>query len=292
MTALKRAEPPAPEPAAADDAAPETEPVRTAEDASSDTEDAIAGASAAIARAEAGETTPAQASTGVTAEASAVAEAEANETEPAPRTARRGFLAGLFGSRAAGAPLSATGAASAGDATTAALESPEVTTVALDAPEAAAEAAPEPVIATEALPSAAAQEAALTDPEIVAPATEAPRQRKGFLGGLFAPRSNAPLSAIDPSLTSGTPTPENQSPAPATRGAYLEVGVFPTRNDADEAAASMRAAGVIPLIDERETADASAWRVLVGPATSLEDRKALLHKVKGLGYEDASIVRR
>ncbi len=287
VTALKRNEPKAEEPA------PAAQEAVVADAGTAPETDAVAGASAAIARAEAADAEGTTAAPDAEAGGAVVAAAEPE----APR--KRGFLAGLFGAKKVAEPLSATGGAAA-TGTATALDAPSVTTAALDAP--AVEAtpiatAPAPVIAP-AGQADANTEQAFTDPQIVAPGAEPEPRRRGFLGGLFAPRDPAPLSALSPTVTGSAESvldpqaADGSAPAPATRGSYLEVGVFPSRSTADSAADDMRQAGIIPLIDQRETADDEGWRVLVGPATSREDRAELLHKVKGLGYEDASVVSR
>lgn len=76
------------------------------------------------------------------------------------------------------------------------------------------------------------------------------------------------------------------SPAPAAsslKNPYVQVGLFSLEDNANEAAGSLRQAGIVPTVIPGE----GRWRVVVGPMSSPDDQAALLGRIRSLGYSDA-----
>lgn len=138
-------------------------------------------------------------------------------------------------------------------------------------------------------------------------------------------RENAVLAAQDPSFgeTSAPPqaagttalpqgagstalpqTAESASPAktgdsaaqpksapPALANPYVQIGIFSVQQNAERAAAEMRAAGLEAALRKSDISGKVYWRVLVGPATTEAVRAKNLTKVKTLGYSDSYAVK-
>lgn len=71
---------------------------------------------------------------------------------------------------------------------------------------------------------------------------------------------------------------------------FIQVGTFTDKTSADEAAATLRSGGVLPVIKEQAGQNTTFYRVLVGPATNRTERRALNNTVKDLGFGDAYFV--
>lgn len=71
---------------------------------------------------------------------------------------------------------------------------------------------------------------------------------------------------------------------------YIQIGIFAVQSNADRAARRLNDAGVLPVVLKQQSAGRSIWRVIVGPARSKSDGRALQTKVKELGYTDAYFV--
>lgn len=97
-----------------------------------------------------------------------------------------------------------------------------------------------------------------------------------------------------------TDTPETQDDAapsdpPAAQPApvsaldkpYLQVGIFSIEANASRTARLMRSAGMVPTIRQSEIGGKPFWRVVVGPASTADEREALLSKIKNEGFTDA-----
>ena len=96
-----------------------------------------------------------------------------------------------------------------------------------------------------------------------------------------------------PSAAAPAPTPVAATPAPsagALEKSFIQIGIFSVKGNADNTAASLRGAGVLPIVKEQENQGKPFYRVLVGPATNKSERATLLKTVKGLGYNDAYFV--
>lgn len=99
-------------------------------------------------------------------------------------------------------------------------------------------------------------------------------------------------SAADVVLTP-EPKPEPKPAAKASKldKPYLQIGIFSVEANAQNAAAMMERAGMIPTVKTSSLQGRTYWRVLVGPATSKSERSALLDKIKASGFTDAYAVR-
>jgi cell division septation protein DedD len=109
----------------------------------------------------------------------------------------------------------------------------------------------------------------------------------------------AAAAAIDAAEAGAAPTtqvaavePSAAAPAPASSldRPYIQIGIFSVEANANNTAASLRNAGVVPSVLRQESRGKEFWRVIVGPATTRQDRDAILRKVKDLGFNDAYFV--
>ena len=71
---------------------------------------------------------------------------------------------------------------------------------------------------------------------------------------------------------------------------YVQLGIFGVEANAKNTAQSMRQRGIIPTIKKLEMNDKPFWRVIVGPATSQDELKTILDKVKKAGFADVYAV--
>jgi cell division septation protein DedD len=70
----------------------------------------------------------------------------------------------------------------------------------------------------------------------------------------------------------------------------VQVGTFGVETNANSAAEKIRKGGLSAEVRELKTEDKTVWRVLVGPATTRTERKAIQSSVKSLGFNDAFTV--
>jgi cell division septation protein DedD len=89
-------------------------------------------------------------------------------------------------------------------------------------------------------------------------------------------------------------TPPAPDPAPDTGGGldkpYVQIGIFSIEANATRTADRLRGNGIVPTVLEQESQGRTFWRVIVGPATSAEDRAAIRDQVRGMGFSDAYFV--
>lgn len=71
---------------------------------------------------------------------------------------------------------------------------------------------------------------------------------------------------------------------------YIQIGIFSVEANANNAAAQMRNAGMLPLTKKMESKGKTFWRVLVGPASSKTERNQLMKQIKSTGFTDAYAV--
>jgi cell division septation protein DedD len=71
---------------------------------------------------------------------------------------------------------------------------------------------------------------------------------------------------------------------------FIQIGIFSIKKNATNAGATMRQLGILPTIKEQKTKDKKFWRVIVGPASSLEERRTLLSSIISAGFRDAYAV--
>ncbi len=99
-------------------------------------------------------------------------------------------------------------------------------------------------------------------------------------------KAAAKAAGAKPAPAAPAPT-ATTAPAGALRQAYVQIGIFSLEANAGKVAARMQKAGMTAAVKADTSQGKSFWRVIVGPAASIADRKALVAKVKGLGYPDA-----
>ena len=103
----------------------------------------------------------------------------------------------------------------------------------------------------------------------------------------------AEVATADPVAASPAPTPVAATPAPSAgtlEKAFIQIGIFSVKGNADNTATSLRGAGVLPIVKEQENQGKPFYRVIVGPATNKSERATLLKTIKELGFTDAYFV--
>lgn len=141
---------------------------------------------------------------------------------------------------------------------------------------------------------------ALRREEIAEPTLAATTEATDAASPIDAPAEieAAPLDPIASAAAAiDAPAPE-APPAPVAPPAqasslekpYIQLGIFSVQANADRTAERMRAAGIVPSVIKSSSRGKTFWRVIVGPASSASERKALLAKVKADGFDDAYFV--
>ena len=137
--------------------------------------------------------------------------------------------------------------------------------------------------------------ATLTDPEVTAPA-EKPVKRKWWQKKDPDAITETPLdpiagaeAAIDASVPAtaavvAATTPET---AGGLTKPFVQAGTFSVESNARSAAEKIRRNGMSAEVMKLEGPENTVWRVLVGPAATRAERRALLNDVKDLGFTDA-----
>ncbi|SHG45812.1 SPOR domain-containing protein [Cognatishimia maritima] len=106
-------------------------------------------------------------------------------------------------------------------------------------------------------------------------------------------------AAIDAAESASTepeaPTAPKPAPAAAPKPSnlskpFIQIGIFSVQSNAENTAAQMRRAGMVPTVKPGESNGKSFWRVVVGPAATSSERAALLKKIKETGFTDAYAV--
>ena len=107
----------------------------------------------------------------------------------------------------------------------------------------------------------------------------------------------AAIDAAEGTETAAAAPTETPAPAPAPRSTsssldkpFIQIGIFSVEQNAQNTAASMRTAGIVPTVKQSSSSGKTFWRVIVGPATNASERTALLDKVKEKGFNDAYFV--
>jgi len=214
---------------------------------------AIASAAAAIDTAEAGSdigTADAAAAQGLPAADAATDTAAATAAAPEPQ--KKGFFASLFGKRQArsAAPTPAQAAA-----TTA--------------------------------PGAAGGEALKASAVVTQTLDPAPGADPAAALGSQLPKTSPGAQPVKASA------PAPATPAPKASGLarpFLQIGIFSVEENAENTATAMRQKGMIPTVRKHHSRGKDYWRVVIGPATTEADQKAILAKVKAAGFTDAYAV--
>lgn len=95
----------------------------------------------------------------------------------------------------------------------------------------------------------------------------------------------APAAASPPPASAAQPVARIDRP-------FVQIGIFSVESNAENARGMMQRAGLSAEIRRGRAGENQFWRVVVGPATSLEDRARILTRVRGLGFADAYAVAR
>jgi cell division septation protein DedD len=142
--------------------------------------------------------------------------------------------------------------------------------------------------------SAASTSPALTDAPVVAPA-EKPAKRKWWQKkdpNAITETTLDPIEGAAAAIDAAEPTPVAATAATASSLSkpFVQVGTFGVQSNANSAAAKIRRNGMSAEVRELKTEDNTVWRVLVGPAATRAERKAIQNDVKDLGFGDAFTV--
>jgi len=109
-----------------------------------------------------------------------------------------------------------------------------------------------------------------------------------------APTDIAGAAAAIDAAEAATPAPA-PSPAAAPSASnlskpFIQIGIFSIEANATGTADRLRGTGIVPTVLEQNSQGRTFWRVIVGPATSENERAELLRQVKAQGFEDAYFV--
>lgn len=96
----------------------------------------------------------------------------------------------------------------------------------------------------------------------------------------------APPTPVE-TASAATPVVESTLPVSRLEKPYIQVGIFNQSRNAEAVAGQMRASGMVPTVFAQESNGKSFWRVVVGPATTIDERRALQDKIRAEGYSDA-----
>ena len=71
---------------------------------------------------------------------------------------------------------------------------------------------------------------------------------------------------------------------------YIQVGIFSIEQNARNTAEVMHQLNIQPTVKKQSSRNKTFWRVIVGPASNMNERSTLLQKVKAVGFGDAYAV--
>ena len=123
------------------------------------------------------------------------------------------------------------------------------------------------------------------DPVVAAPG-QAPAPRPGAAAAPAAAPAPVTAPAAAPVAAAPVIEPAGAPPAGTLDQPYVQVGLFSEESNALAADTRLREAGIIPTLLRR----GARYRLIVGPARSVEERDALLLQVQNLGFTDAYYV--
>ena len=114
------------------------------------------------------------------------------------------------------------------------------------------------------------------------------------VGGATSKTATKPAATAAKARPKARPDAAAAKPKPTKSGKvakpYVQLGIFGVEANAKNTAQAMRQRGIIPTIKKLEMNDKPFWRVIVGPATSQDELKTILNKVKKAGFADAYAV--
>ena len=159
-------------------------------------------------------------------------------------------------------------------------------------------AAETPIAETDTLENAPLVETASLDPIAGAAAAIEAAPLTGETGSTTAEdvMREASLAPNDASvITEAEATSSKPFTAPATpvkragdlEKPFVQIGIFSLEFNADRTANILRGMGMVPTVKPLEQGGKKFWRIVVGPATSEDERNQLLAQIKKQGYSDA-----
>lgn len=98
----------------------------------------------------------------------------------------------------------------------------------------------------------------------------------------------APAPAADLAPTTTAAVEQAATPPAPAGNVRIQIGIFSVEGNADRAVAALKKAGVAATVRKETTQGKTWWSVV---ANGSGDRAALLEKVKGLGFQDAYLLR-
>ena len=109
--------------------------------------------------------------------------------------------------------------------------------------------------------------------------------------GAQTPSEPVAVTQIPAQGTTITPEPLPAAPiAQPPAKPYVQVGIFSVEENAQNTAAAMRRAGMLPTIKTHRSQNKRFWRVVVGPAKSADDLAMVLRTIREAGFADAYAV--
>ena len=99
-----------------------------------------------------------------------------------------------------------------------------------------------------------------------------------------------PESSDPPSTTSKSKTAKNASLEIIASKPFIQVGIFGVQNNAKKAKRQMLNLNLPVNILEFQIKEKPYWRVVVGPASTSDNRKKMLKAIKSAGFTDAYYV--
>ncbi|WP_101068847.1 SPOR domain-containing protein [Roseovarius salinarum] len=128
-------------------------------------------------------------------------------------------------------------------------------------------------------------------------AEEAPTEGESAAAAPVETETLDPVAGASAAIEAAEDTPDDAAeadPEPRPRASldrpYIQIGIFSIEENARNTATSMRQAGMVPTVKKQSLRGKTFWRVVVGPATSKSERRALLRKIREIGFEDAYAV--
>lgn len=103
----------------------------------------------------------------------------------------------------------------------------------------------------------------------------------------LAPATAEAATAQEPAAAAPTkPKPQSSS----LNKPFIQIGIFNVEDNARRTAERMRSAGMIPTVKKQSAGGKPFWRVIVGPAATASERRALLEAIRKEGFADAYAV--
>jgi cell division septation protein DedD len=99
--------------------------------------------------------------------------------------------------------------------------------------------------------------------------------------------ASEPTAAAAPAVAPVVSTLPETLPKSNLSKPYLQIGIFSREANAERAAKQMRGAGLTSTVKTQQSSGKQIWRVLVGPASTSQERDSLLATIKSEGFTDA-----